>query len=212
MTRLIACLVLALAVAGCSEPNRPSISLYLALQRGDIDQIERHIYWGTDINEVDPDGRRPLHVAAQSGRVVVVRLLLEHGAEVNAPDQAGRTALERAVLAGRTQIADLLLTHGAVFDASGLLLDAARQGATDRDIVRWLVEHGADLENRDTDGDTSLLIAVRANNHRLVRHLIDQGANVSVRDAQGRSALEIARANDFDEVAHSLRRQGAADP
>ncbi|MEJ2575824.1 MAG: ankyrin repeat domain-containing protein [Gammaproteobacteria bacterium] len=212
MTKMLSYLLFALALAACGEPDRPSISLYLALQRGDIDQIERHIHWGTDINEFDPDGRRPLHVAAATGRVVVVKLLLKHGAEVNALDKENRTALERAVLAGRTQIADLLLSQGARLEPSTLLLDAAHAGARDRDIVRWLVDHGADLEARSTDGDTPLLIAVRDNNHRLARHLIDQGADVNVRDAGGTSALELARALGHEEIAHWLRRSGAADP
>jgi ankyrin repeat protein len=212
MKRLFAYLLLALTLVACGEPDRPSISLYLALQRGDIDQIERHIHWGADINEFDPDGRRPLHVAAATGRVIVVKLLLEHGAEVDARDQENRTALERAVLAGRTQVADLLLRHGAALDADTLLLDAARAGVRDRDIVRWLADHGADLEARGTDGDTPLLIAVRQNNHRLARHLIDQGADVNVRDAAGTSALVLARELGHQEIAHWLRRSGAADP
>jgi ankyrin repeat protein len=151
-------------------------------------------------------------VAAATGRVIVVKLLLEHGAEVDARDQENRTALDQAVLAGRTQVADLLLRHGASLEADTLLLDAARAGTRDRDIVRWLGGHGADLEARGTDGDTPLLVAVRQNNHRLVRHLIDQGADVNVRDAAGTSALVLARELGHEEIAHWLRRSGAADP
>ena len=210
--RLLTVLLLALGSIGCAEPDRPTISLYLALQRGDIDQIKRHIHWGTDINEIDPDGRRPLHVVAENGRVVQVELLLAHGAEVNALDRSNRTALQRAILAGRTQVADLLLRQGAELSPNELLLDAAREGSQDRDVVNWLVGHGADLETRGTDGDTPLLISVRANNHRLARHLIDQGADVNVRDAKGISALELARANGYDALAQRLRRSGAAGP
>jgi len=205
-------LLLSLLFLACTAPDKPSISLYLALQRGDIDQIERHIHWGTDINELDPDGRRPLHVAAENGRVVVVKLLLKHGVEVNAPDQSNNTAIERAVLAGRTQIADLLLANGADIDASTLLSKAATQDSQDRDVVRWLVAHGADTEHRGTDGDTPLLVSVRRGNHRLVRHLIDNGADVNVKDADGNTALVVARGLGFQDIARWLRRYGAADP
>lgn len=205
-------LAVSLLLVACSEPDRPSISLYLALQRGDIDQVERHIHWGTDINEFDSDGRRPLHVAAENGRVIMVKLLLKHGAEINAPDKVNRTAIERAILAGRTQIAGLLLQAGATLNANNLLLDAARQGVQDRDVVRWLISNSADIEFRGTDGDTALLAAIRLDNHRLVRHLIDQGANVNVQDANGTSALELARQLGFGEIARWLRRYGAADP
>ncbi|MFM1891312.1 MAG: hypothetical protein RLZ44_389 [Pseudomonadota bacterium] len=212
MKRLLLTALLPILLTACAEPDRPSVSLYLALQRGDIDQIERHIYWGTDINELDPDGRRPLHVAAAGGRIVVVKLLLEHGAEVDAPDQTGRTAIEQAVLNGRTQIADLLLRHGARLDASALLLDAAVENVQDRDVVRWLAEHGADLEQRDGAGDTALLLAARRGNHRLARHLVDQGANVNAHDAGGHSAIAIARASGNSDIVSLLRRSGAAEP
>lgn len=212
MKRYSILLLLTFFFIACTAPDRPSISLYLALQRGDIDQIERHIHWGTDINELDPDGRRPLHVAAESGRVVVVKLLLKHGVEVNAPDQSNRTALERAVLAGRTQIADLLLANGAEIDASTLLMKAAVADSQDRDVVRWLVAQGADTEHRGTDGDTPLLVAVRRGNHRLIRHLIDNGADVNVKDASGTPAIVVARALGFQDIARWLRRYGAADP
>lgn len=201
-----------LLLAACTAPDRPSISLYLALQRGDIDQIERHIHWGTDLNELDPDGRRPLHVAAENGRTIVVKMLLKHGVEVNAPDQSNSSAIERAILAGRTQIGDLLLENGAELDASSLLLRAARNDSADRDVVRWLIAHGAESEHRGTDGDTPLLVSVRHGNHRMVRHLVDNGADVNVKDAQGNSALAIARALNFPEIARGLRRYGAADP
>lgn len=199
-----------LLLMACTEPDRPSINLYLALQRGDINQIERHIHWGTDLNALDPDGRRPLHTAAENGQVVVVKLLLKNGAEVNGRDRAEHTAIERALLAGRTQIADLLLAQGATLDSNELLLQAARQDSSYRDLVRWLAAHGADTEYRGSDGDTALLIAVRRGNHRLARHLVDLGADVDVQDAQGRSALQIAGAAGYGDIASLLRRYGAA--
>jgi ankyrin repeat protein len=212
MKKLLLTALLPLLLAACGEPDRPSISLYLALQHGDIDQIERHIYWGTDINALDADGRRPLHVAAERGRTVVLELLLEHGADVNAPDQAGRTPIQRAVLNGRTQIADLLLQHGARLDPGELLLEAAAQGVQDRDVVRWLVGHGADLNQKDAAGDTALLLAARSGNHRLALHLVDEGADVNVHDAAGRSAIAVARAAGQLDIVSLLQRYGAAEP
>ena len=70
-------LIMLLLLTGCAEPDRPTVSLYLAVQRGDIDQIERHIYWGANINQPDPEGQMPLHVAAREGQWVVVELLLK---------------------------------------------------------------------------------------------------------------------------------------
>lgn len=210
--RKLIILTLTLLLAACGEPDHPSIPLYLALQRGDIDQLERHMYWGTDMEALNPDGQRPLHVASAKGNVVMARKLLEHGVKVDAKNKAGDTALQIALLAGRTQVADVLLAHGASLDADALLLRAARQGTPDRDVVRYLVEHGADTEARDPAGDTALLIAVRNGNLRLARHLVDNGADVNVRDADGQSALHLAVQRQEPEVASLLRRYGASDP
>jgi ankyrin repeat protein len=204
-------LLLPLLLAGCGEPDKPSISLYLAMQRDDIDQVERHIFWGSDMDALNPDGERPLHVAAAKGNVVMVRKLLKHGVAVDAENARGRTALQLAVLSGRTQVADLLLAQGATLDASALLLIAAREGNPDRDVVRYLVAQGADTEFRDADGDTALLIAVRGGHLRLARHLVDAGADVDTRDAAGRSALTLAKQLGHPDIASLLRRNGAID-
>ena len=76
----------------CSKSDEPSISLYLAVKRGDIDQIERHINWGADINKINIDGQTPLHVTATAGRIVAAKLLLKNGAEINKLNNAGEGA------------------------------------------------------------------------------------------------------------------------
>ena len=63
------------ALSGCGKPDRPSVSLFLAVQRGDLDQLERHIYWESDINVQLPNGLYPLHVASQKGKIILVRTL-----------------------------------------------------------------------------------------------------------------------------------------
>lgn len=196
-------------LGACSEPDKPSISLYLAVQRGDLDQLERHIYWGSDIDAPLPNGQYPLHAAAQQGRIVMVKTLLKHGAVIDQKTDDGNTALDVAILAGRTQIAELLLKEGAQLDASALLAKAAQAGSTDRDVVRFLIARGADTEYRDAVGDTPLLIAIRQDNHRLASHLVSQGAEVNVTTADGKTALALATELGLSELVSLLKRQGA---
>lgn len=200
---------LLLLFAGCSEPDRPSVSLYLAVQRGDLDQLERHIYYGSDINAQLPNGLYPLQIAAEQGRIIMVRTLLKHGADIDQVSAEGDTALELAILAGRTQIAEVLLSEGAALDPSRLLLKAARAGVTDRDTVRFLIDRGADTEYRDDTGDTPLMVAIRQDNHRLATHLVNNGADVNVRGPDGRSALTVARELKLGELVSLLERYGA---
>lgn len=208
--RVLPVLLVLFQLAACSEPEPPSISFYLAIQRGDINQVERHIYWKTDINQLDRDGNYPLQVAAERGDIVTVKLLLKNAADINATNPAGRSALDDAVLGGRIQVADLLLKHGARLDPDRLLLLAAQTGSTDRDVVDYLVGKGASTEVRDGKGDTPLLIAIRQGNHRLARHLVRQGADVNVVAADGRSALVVAKELNERDMVRLLLQNGAA--
>ncbi len=206
---IIITLPLILFLTACSEPDRPSVALYLAVQRGDLDQLERHIYWKTDINAVLPNGQYPLHVAAEKGRIVMVRTLLKHGAEINRTTDNGDTPVDLALLSGRTQLAELLISRGAQLDASRLLLKASQIGVTDRDVVRFLIDSGADTEAQNQNGDTALLVAIRQDNHRLATHLVNRGANVNAATEDGRSALTLARELRVPELISLLERQGA---
>lgn len=209
-TSLTLLLGIALALlAGCGAPDKPSVSLFLAVQRGDLDQLERHIFWETDINAELPNGLYPLHVAAQKGRIIMVRTLLRHGANINQPSSAGDTALDLAILNGRTQIAEVFLAEGATIDPSSLLLKAAQTGVTDRDTVRMLIELGADTESLGDDGDTPLMIAIRQDNHRLATHLVNRGADVNTRGKDGKTALAVAEELGLGELISLLQRQGA---
>jgi ankyrin repeat protein len=195
---------------GCGKPEPPTITLYLALQRGDLHQFERHLAWDADIKAPLPDGRTPLQMAAADGREVFVRQLLARGADPLAKGPDGRNALESALLSGRVQVVPLLVPRGAKLDASALLLLVVEHGTRDRDVLGFLVQRGAYLETRNAAGDTPLLIAVRRNDRVLVRHLLDRGADPFVTDAGGHSALAIAEAMKHEDVARLLRRQGAA--
>ena len=89
----------------------------------DLDQLERHIHWESDINALLPNGQYPLHVAAEKGRIIMVKTLLKHGAGIDRETAEGDTALDLAILTGRTQIAEILL-------------DAGRPARVDRQRIR----------------------------------------------------------------------------
>jgi len=202
-------LALGSLLGGCGGPDEPTVSWYLAVQRGDIAQVERHIHWNTDINQPFPSGRYPLHEAADKGRIILLKLLLKNQADIDVKDAAGRTPLDLAILNGRTQASEILIREGAHYDPSEQLLLAAKGDAEDRDIVRFLKEHGANLEATDENGDTALLIAIGRNNNRLVHHLVEQGADVDVRNRQGTSALQLSVEIGALEIYQLLIRNGA---
>ena len=205
----IGLLVICLGLLACDAQEKPTVSLYLATQRGDLDQLERHLHWQSAINQPFPDGNYPLHSVAAQGRISLLQALLSHQAKLEVRNALERTPLEVAILTGHTQAADLFIAAGANLSATALLIIAATENTQDRDIVRYLVQHGANLEVKNSAGDTALLIAIRQQNHRLVAHLLAQGANVNAHDADGHSALQLAQAQPT--IQQSLRRYGARE-
>ncbi len=201
-----------LVLSGCGKPDQPTVNLYLAIQRGDIDQIERHIRWGADINRLNVDGRRPLHVAAERGRIAITRLLMKNGADPNATDSEGHTPIHSALMSGRTQIADLLIKQGATYDPNRLLHQAVEKGVEDRDVVAFVLNRGGDINQADEAGITPLAKAISGNYRVLVKFLIAAGADVNAPNRSGELPLQLAQQMKNPDIERLLRRNGAKIP
>ena len=206
---LVAWLVLS-ALSGCGAPPEPTLNLYRAIQVGDLDQIKRHLHWGTDINQAGPDGDYPLHMAARRGQVVVVEELLRHGAVRDVRDAHGLTPLELALLAGKTQVARSFLQAGARLDPQALLQVLVDQGVSDRDTLGLVVAQGADVNAADAQGTRPLHRAIRSGQVRVVKRLIALGADVNLTDGQGQSPLALAKAGNQADIGALLTTFGAS--
>jgi ankyrin repeat protein len=201
--------VAALLVSACSEPQKPTINLYRAIHAGDLDQIKRHLYWGTDVNRPGADGDYPLHVAARTGRVIIARELLEQEADVNARNAAGQTPLQVALAEGKTQLAGVLVEAGAADDLQGLLFLLAQSGVSDRDSLEFLASRGVDVNARNDAGATPLHLAVSNNRLLVAKRLIGLGADVNATDGDGRTPLAIATAEGRADIVALLEPFGA---
>ena len=76
-----------------TKPTGANHNLWQIAKLGDVDQLERALARGADVNACNNLGLTPLMMAAYHGQTDMVKALVEHGADVNAVDKGGLTAM-----------------------------------------------------------------------------------------------------------------------
>lgn len=148
-----------------------------------------------DVNAVTPAGLTPLHrlVISQAGfpdtpsdkTIPYISLLLSHGADIDAPlySKKGETALHLAVMSKMPQ----------------------------ESIVSFLVQSGASVDARTTEGKTPLHLAAERGRHNIFKILLSAGADPYVKASigtpsndsevdEGETALDLAQKNPVGQL------------
>jgi ankyrin repeat protein len=124
-------------------------------------------------------GATPLMRAAKKGDVEMMRVLLAHGADPALRTKAGTEALMFAAGLGGvgrfTAFEDKQATEADFIDAARLCL-----------------EHGADIDAVNDNGQTALHLSVTVRSESFIRFLLDRGAKVDIKDKQGRTPIDAA--------------------
>ena len=87
------------------------------------------------------------------------------------------------------------------------LMIAAHNGA--KDIIDYLLDHGADINYQNSSRETCLFSAIKGQWTSIALHLIEKGANVNQRNINGYTPLSIAVYQGMSETAEELIKKGA---
>ncbi|XP_028417225.1 uncharacterized protein LOC114541509 [Dendronephthya gigantea] len=207
--------------------------------KGKQDIVKYLVENGADVNSTDIDERSVLHSAVTESKLDVVKYLVEHGADVNGKDTDGDTVLHFAVSEGKPDIVKYLVENGADvnstdFDERSVLHSAVTESAAVNainrkntngstvlhsavakgklEIVKYLVENGADVNRPDIDGLTVLHTAVSKGTLGIVKYLVEKGAAVNAinsKNADGSTVLHSAVAKGKPEIVKYLVENGA---
>jgi len=184
-----------------------------AASAGHTDIVRLLIAHGADVNAQSSSGNTPLMYACAGGHEEVVRVLLEAGANVEDHNENGHTPLMEAASAGHCAVAKILLefgaginTHSNEFKESALTL-ACYKGHLE--MVRFLLEAGADQEHKTDEMHTALMEASMDGHVEVARLLLDSGAQVNMPADSFESPLTLAACGGHVELAMLLLERGA---
>lgn len=151
----------------------------------------------------------PLAEAAYVGDETILRLLLARGADVKA---AGPNPLVFSIVSRCSGCTDLFMGTTEKDELSlQALLDSPP--LNDTRAVNSLLDHGANVNAKDPDGNTLLMLVSACDeaSPETVKRLIAGGADVNAKNPRGQTALDFARGRGKTAVADLLVESGAKD-
>lgn len=216
-----------------------STALHHAARSGYVPIAEMLLTKGAAINDKNLLGNTPLHNAVLNERKEMALFLLSRKADPSLKNKEGQTPLDLASgELGAAMVAqlgpehDLLsfywaLQHGATNTVTTILQRklsmlryqdnrlppplhvAARNGHCV--VAEMLLAKGADVNGRNTTGQTPLHLAAAGGYKPLVELLLTRGASINARDTKGTTPLGAAVKAKQIEIIKLLRQKGARD-
>lgn len=143
---------------------------------------------GVDVNAAQSDGTTALMYAAHQNDLQLVKALVSAGASVKQVNDYGASVISEASISG---------TSGSGASAG-------------TDILKILLEHGADANWSNPEGETPLMNAARGGHLAAAKLLLQHGAQVNAIEGWGgQSALMWAAAQSQPEMMNLLISHGA---
>ncbi len=189
--------------------------LYWAAYQGKTEVVEMLLNAGAEINGKNGESEdTALHAAVGSGHVQTVRKLLEKKADPNIANGQGIRPLCTAALMGKDKVLPLLIAYKANMEEKNgvrgytALLGAIKEGRLE--CVKWLLDHGADIEGVSTDKKRGpLCTAGYERKPAIVEELLKKGARINAVDEEGCSCLHFSAYNGDDAITALLLQHGA---
>lgn len=151
-----------------------------------------------DVNLTDNEGNTALFYAIVGDYLPCVKELIKYKAQITMPNSNARTSFHAAAWYGSIHICELLfntndklLNKPCSFGRTALHRAAARGHAS---IIKFLLSKSADMEVKDTNGTTPLMLACFYQQVESIILLLQHKASSTTKDKHDRTCIDYAKA------------------
>jgi ankyrin repeat protein len=198
--------------------------LFVAVHEEHPEIVTYLIENGADVNHKSTkDGWTVLHIACFLKNAEIVNILLDNNVDINVTSNTGATPLYLVCEHGSHNEMSIDIIYDLILAAEELgvlaqyinkkeehgyfpLYVACKNG--DNDIVELLLEKGANLNEKNEQRQTALIIAIQENQEKshleVIETLLKAGADLLYTDITGHTALDWAKQNNDDDVIRLL--------
>lgn len=216
-------LLLEMGIAINTSNFKGDTALHIAARQNHVEQVQLFIEYGACIGLKEGQGKTAISQAAREGSVETVQLLTDE-----LPDKedarwwVNATRFMRAIdLSDEVLVQQLLDDDGlqgrngghSLISEKTLQMKAIHSAAFrgNEEIVTMLLDKGADIDIRDSEGRTPLLTAIINQRSAVVKLLLDHGANTEVEDHSRERALDYTACRREAIELVRLLLEGGAD-
>lgn len=170
------------------KKTRCSTPLHQAVRDGDVQEVERLVQEGADINARDEEDYCPLHYAVLGKNKEIIKILIDNGASISALPKQWISPFHLSLSPQRMDVMSFLLEEGADVneeDCHGntpLHVTASICKLYDSEMLKILLKHGADVTVKNIRGETPLHVATTEGIFESVEILMEHGADPNARD------------------------------
>ncbi|XP_052081268.1 uncharacterized protein LOC127719286 isoform X2 [Mytilus californianus] len=183
-----------------SKPDEYGLSpLHLACENGLLSICKLLISNKAKVNMQDNENRSPLHLACQNKKSDIVEVLLETGANVKLCDNGGKTPLH--VICERYKRS----FHFRPKIKKSLPMFVFEMSTKCKSITKSLIDHNAEVNARDNEGETPLLLACRYGDYELVKTILSsRKSDLNLQNSKGQTPLYLACEFGDDNIVEIL--------
>jgi ankyrin repeat protein len=195
-----------------SRDNEDRTPMHLAAFNGKLDIVKLLVGGGADPNIHDDDNKTPLDLAEDNEKLDVANFLsplttfLVEEVESTASSVSSSASSPASSSSWHSSVVELpeprIEDVEPSKDQQSSIHTASRNGQLD--VVRSLLDHGSDVDERDHIGRTALIVASRDGKLQVAKLLIERGAYVNSRSNAGWTPLHHASINGHLDVVRLL--------